>query len=370
MIKIDEEQLIDDLLATSIEFGSANKDFLQREYNNFIVLNHSLAYNSGKIIIGEKDILKKTSHKKSFEKYNLQSQREFLCKLRDNQELLKSIAKHLNRFSRKIKFENCCFLDSVKSFNENDFKEIILSYFRTYGDKYYRIVKSYFDNNRIQTDSEMFEEGLGGYFVPLIWLYSGYIFSKYSKYNTFTAASIVHELGHAIDSELFLFPQQKKIPLHDDLFLEIPSISFEVGFYDYLKSQKIDYNGGLVLANNRAATLIYEFKRIRQALLSKELYLYENGVAENEEGLNYNLRVDVIYGLGYYFGFHLSEIRKNNPKEFLELLNYLMTMRKEISLEDAIEKTGFNREDFINGRYIKPRIKEDCLELKRRYKLD
>ena len=61
---------------------------------------------------------------------------------------------------------------------------------------------------------------------------------------------------------------------------------------------------------------------------------------------------------------------KPNSDEIFKALNNLMTMRKEMSLEDAISMSGFDREDFITGKYIKLPIKEINMTLKKRYCLE
>jgi hypothetical protein len=368
MIKIDEKLLIDDLLFTAAAFGCTNKDFLKKEYNNYTILNQSLVLNNNKIIRG-RDILCNAKFSDEYFKYSDNSYWEFIAKIDANQELLKEMAFHYKRFLKKIRFRQVDYFDQVRNYSEKDFIDVIISYYASFGDKYYRIAKKYFDENRINVDSRLFDDA-AGYFVPLIWLSSGYIYSLYPNYDSISASSIVHELGHAVDAETFLFPQQKKLPLFSDLLIEVPSTAFEIGLYEYLRNQQIDLDGGLILENNRAACLLEFFRDLRTALVKEELEIDDGGLAVDENEEEYDLRTDTVYGLGYYFAFHLNEIRKSSNSEFLRILNEIITTRKESSLIQSIDKFGINREDFINGRYIKPRIKENYLALKKRYKVD
>lgn len=369
MIQIDESRLALDLLKTNAAFSLTGRDFLQKEHNNYLLLNGSLLVNCGKMVKDEDKITSDPKKAFALKKYGKDAFDSFMYFVYQNEELLKEIAKHLNRFSSKIKYSNIPYLDVCRTYSEKEFKDVLLSYYATYGNRIYNIVKKYFDENRINMDSVQIQNGLAGYFGAIIWLNSGYIFSKLSKYDGVSISNVAHELGHAIDAEMFLFPQQKKIPLFSDMFVEIPSVAYEIGLYDYLKSQNIDYDGGMILRNNRAASLLFSLRRVRESLNGRDLMIYENGVTKDADGKTYNLKRDLVYGLGYDFGFHLSEIRKSSTQEYLRVLNNLMTSRKEMTLEDAIRMTGFSFEDFVTAKHIKKEIKEDCLTLKKKYNL-
>ena len=367
MIQADRNKIIYDLALTKEAFEFVGDDFLKKEYNYYNLLNIALATCYFVRVPGE--VLSTQERKDIMAKHDNNAFGTFMRQLYYNESMLKEIGKHLKRFASKIKYKYVPYFDATKTYSEKEFKEILLSYFATYGDKIYKIAKKYFDEQRIHMNAIMPKEGYYGYFSPIIWRESAYIFCKYSQYDTVSLTSLAQELGHAIDAELFLFPQQKKLPLFGDIYVEIPSTAYEIGLYDYLKSQNIDKLGGMILRNSRAGTLITKLTDLRDAFNSKDLEIYENGVGKDANNETYDVKTDILYGLGYYFAFHLSEIRKSSPEEYLKVLNNLMTMRKEMSLEDAIAMTGFNQCDFINGRYIKPSIEEDCMELKKRYYL-
>ena len=75
----------------------------------------------------------------------------------------------------------------------------------------------------------------------------------------------------------------------------------------------------------------------------------------------------MLYGLGYYFALHLNMIKDNSMEEFKKIFNSIITSRKESSLVEIIEKLGISLEDFISGKYIKTKIENDNLVLKKRY---
>ena len=370
MIKVDEDRLIQELIDTASGFSSSRKDFLRKEYNSYATLNKALVLNNRRIIKGIEELIRRNPIMTDvLDKYSYDSYWDFIDKIDAEQDLIKSIASHYCKFMKQIRFKNAYFFDKVRKYSEKDFKDIIISYFATYGDKHYHLVKKYFDENRINIGSSLLDEA-AGFFASIIWLNSGYIYSLYSTYDSVSAASVVHEFGHAIDAEMFLFPQQKKLPLFSDILLEVPSTAFEMGFYEYLKDQRIDVDGGYVLRHNRKSNLLDFFRELRKSLNTQDLDVNEMGVAVDENGQIYDFRADILYGLGYYFALHFNEIRKSSNTEFLKTLNDVITTRKESTLTQSIDKMGFNREDFINGRYIKPQIKEDYMVLKKRYKLD
>lgn len=367
MIKIDEDTLIEDLVYTAQLFNLNRKDFTKKEYNCFSILNASLTCNSGKAIIGA-DLKDKKDLAYAVDKYMYNSYLKFIEIVDKEQYLLRDIARHFCRFAKKIKLKDICFFDEIREYSEKDFKDIIISYFAARGDRYYKIAKKYFDENRINVGSKLIDEA-AGYYAQIIWLKSGYIYNLYPTFDSVSAASVVHELGHAIDAETFLFPQQKKLPIFSDILLEVPSTTFEMGFYDYLRTQKIDTDGGLILKNSRILDLLGFFLELKCALAYDDLEIAETGKACDSDGNIYDLKTDIIYGLGYYFALHLNLINEYSTSEFQKVFNNIISTRKESTLTDSILMSGFCLDDFITGKYIKPKIKEDYLTLKKRYKI-
>ena len=44
-----------------------------------------------------------------------------------------------------------------------------------------------------------------------------------------------------------------------------------------------------------------------------------------------------------------------------------MTTRKEITLEEAINKSGIPYDDFISGEFVRPKVEEKYLKLTKRF---
>ena len=67
-----------------------------------------------------------------------------------NQELLLKTFLSYKKMLDDIDYQSIPFYKCCKGYSEKDFKDIIFSYFNSYGEKYYKIVKKYFDEQRIQ----------------------------------------------------------------------------------------------------------------------------------------------------------------------------------------------------------------------------
>ena len=368
MLQIDDDRLSREVYVTRELLKSGNREFIKREYDSFILLNGSLFLNFPRKDYDLSDLKFRQQISHSLKRLDRNAFWDYMYFMASNKDLLIDIGDNVIKLANEIKYKNIPYFDACKKYNEKQFVDIILSYYATYGNKIYSIVKKFFDEKRINMKSIPLP-GNAGYYSHFMWLNSGYIFSKYSNYGGSSLASVVHELGHAIDAELFLFPQQKKNQLFNDMFVEIPSISFETGFYDYLQDINIDRLGGKILANNRATSLFYSFEEINWALSDEDLMVYEDGKAKDSKGYGYELRKDLLYGLGSIFAYHLNEIRKNSIEDFLKILNNLATSRKEMSLEEAINMTGFDLEEFVSCSNIKTHLNENCLTLKKRYNL-
>ena len=49
-----------------------------------------------------------------------------------------------------LDFYGIYYYDVIRKYSEADFKDLILGYYSTYGNDYYKIAKKYFDESRIQ----------------------------------------------------------------------------------------------------------------------------------------------------------------------------------------------------------------------------
>ena len=371
-MQVDVDRLIDELCYTSYVMNTTNSKYsFGANFNGFIGLNEVSGYNFG--IKAESKFLNRQNrmieHLNSFNR----SIYDFYVFLIKNKDILYETFGKLSRYYNRIHFNDVKFYNVIRSYSEKDFKDIILGFYSTFNDKYYNIAKKYFDEQRINLPSCTYD-GASGNFFSLPCLESGYIFSNYYGYNSASASTIAHELGHAIDFENFLVPQKKRLAPYSDCFLEVPSVTMAVLLKDYLRKEHIDVPGSMILDN------------LDMSYLRKNANIIKTNMSKNEEEIGQKIAIDfgnkqngiksddairdgILYGVGAYFAYHLKMIRESSNEEFLKVFNNLMTLRKGIDLESAIELTGIDKNDFVSGKYIKPQIKENNMELKKRYKL-
>ncbi len=368
-MNIDEERILKDLEYVKNRFlKSSNKKNIYYNYYNIILFEEII-----KKLLTNEDIFKKL--KSPYNLYNEEKERRnFITKeetkfnniINNNLDIFYSISTSYSNFfdnlyddydMEKIEKKNFNF-NGYRYFNESEFKDIILSYFSLYGNNIYNIAKSYFDENRIQLGFNLFDDEenvLAGFFINILYLSKGYIFLKYDKFDTNTASSLVHEIGHAIDYETFIYPQKKIITTSSDYMQELSSTTFEIGFLDYLYENHIDIKGSINMLIYKYFNLYYNLIDVYYELTNKLDYFSEY------------FRNDVVYSLGYYFALHLNKIRKENNEEFQKIFNNILTSRKEYSLESLIKMTGFNLENFINGIEIQNKIEDDFMKLNKTY---
>lgn len=368
MIKVNEQLLLDDLGYTATAFNSGvNRDFVKNNYERFISLNRTLLFNYDKYFLA--DAFFNDSYDAILDKNDYIALGKFSHYIADNYREMSQIANNYCDCVDKMNFYECAFWDVLRRYSEKDFKDVILGYFNTFGNDIYKIAKRYFDEGRINVGTMVDDATTGGYFEWLHWLDSGYVFETYDVLDSFTASVICHELGHAIDAERFVFPQKKNIPIFSDSLVEFPSKTFEIGFQNYLKNNYIDIDGSRILSNYETSNSYEYLKILRDALKSEDLAIDLDGFAVDvKTGDAFYIRHAILYGLGHYLAMHLNVIRESSNKEFLKVLNDIMTMRNEMSFKDVIERTGFSKDDFISGKYVLPKEEDNFMELKKRFK--
>ena len=399
-INIDGDKLLSDLFSMRSVFSQATSfDAISVDYATFSDLNKTCAIITDYMCSESKMFCDPKRTQKMLDRRRYKAINFFINFINENQETRIDLFSNFTHILDDLDFQWIPFFDFNRRYNEKDFIDLILSYYSTYGDKYYNIVKKYFDENRVQMglydlQMDFFEKVFklcktdeqrknvvenyypdllhDGFFGSLTNLSSAYIMSDYNSLTSLSATALVHEFGHAIDAELFLFPQKKKIDNFSDLFVEIPASTFELCFLDYLEKNKIDEDYSVVNFNNKCIEIDNKTEEIFPVLSAKNPDLTTDGRIiikgeTEEEDVEYNFRDDVMYGLSYYFGMCLSIIREQDPKEFLRVLNNIMTTRKEITLEEAINKSGIPYDDFISGEFVRPKVEEKYLKLTKRF---
>ncbi len=258
-----------------------------------------------------------------------------------------------------------------RTYSEKDFKDILLGYFSLFGDKEYKMVKRYFDEERVQTGLEI-EDG-DGIFIGSSINKSGYVVVSSNILNTYAQSIAAHEFGHAIDREMFLFPQNKRMSLFNDTFLEVPSAFFEIGLYEYLLKNKIDVDGARIQINDVALKISDSFYPIHSLMKERA----NNGTTDIDycgnvllqSGEKVQLREELLYGLGYYTAFCMHKLADGNYKEYMkDFYRFIMT-RGEANPRQCIEGLGINFDDYVEGKIITPKIEENTMALKKRFNL-
>ncbi len=412
MLSIDENILIRDLYYTRNELLlNPNKNMVKYDYPNFCVLNGILANTKSKMFT---KITPYNNEKKTdalLDDLINKKVNDFINKANNYDELFYDLFRNAYAYLKSIRYKLIPCFDCNREYSEKEFIDIILSFYSQYGDKYYNIVKKYFDEKRIHFDyvdkSSDTNKDIGGFFTSLNWLNSGYIVAMFNKYSSVSMTALTHELGHAIDAETYRFPQQKVMNIFSDLLIEVPSTTFEFAMYDYLKKNKIDVDAPLVMYNNRFQVINAAYETLKKSN-SRETFINLEGnllvpetdtikkedIKYNDEGeiivktgeykldnlffdkdgnlivnkhLELPYRDDIIYSLGYLFALHLNQIKDLSTKEFLKVFNNLITSRKEANIEECIEMMGISVDDFVSGKLIREKIKGETKELKKRF---
>lgn len=286
--------------------------------------------------------------------------------LEENEDFFIRMLSSFNDVLDETNFQECLYFDALKvRFTEKEFKEMIYDFYSRFGDSFYKICKKYFDERRIELGYSVDYE-LGG-FLGITGIKSGYIIGSSDILDVSNMSTIIHELGHAIDAELFLFPQNKKIPFDVDYFGEIPSIFFELMFIDYLKKNRIDGDAHAILLNER-----FDFYSSFEGMF-KTVYASEDSTVDYDatvildDGSEIDMYQAIVYSLGSYFGIVMSDMYSDNFKGFEKDFLSLISRRKESSIKDMISYLGLSEDEFLSSEIIKNRVVENNMVLKRRF---
>ena len=93
------------------------------------------------------------------------------------------------------------------------------------------------------------------------------------------------------------------------------------------------------------------------------------GTAMLKDGEKVDLRDELIYGLGYYTAFCMHKQANGNYKEFMKEFYKFIMSRGELTPRESIENLGIDFDEFVGGKIITPKIKENTLALKKRFNL-
>ena len=267
-----------------------------------------------------------------------------------------------------------------KTYTDEEVKEILLDFFNEQGTDKYKIVKTIFDEERVETA----ELGIGGFcsiFFSDIMPYVA-INKKKEKLTLLEVFDLAHEFGHAIEAVKM---QNRYNEFHKNknlVLIEVSSRFYELEFLRYLQKNRInvkDANNLLTSHYICAYSYLYEllYSDSNEIYLNGEKYILSSDgfrmtedrnlerlfAKESDEQINYVVEFPfykpLIYGLGSYASLHLSELKKHDPKEFNKAWEYYLTSRTLISYKEIIDLFGLDVNKFISGEMIDSIVKKD-----------
>lgn len=360
-MRIDRNQFIKDLDAVKRHFSHvAKKDEIKRNYDQIDIIVGLYERLTGEKMDTDSLFLSKKFNLEQMQALDIIDRRDLIRYLSENIININTLFGNYDKYMRSIGFKQFPYSEYVQYYSEKQFIDIILSFYSQFGNEVYRAVKKYFDENRIEigykrTDKEDYPAA----YADLPFLKTGYIISAHPNYYTWAISDMVHELGHAVDSETFLFPQDKKYSSLPDFLIEVPSMSYARCFSDYLFENDIDPLGALLLENYEQVKSLDRSSFTEEALKHKERKVDLEGVVHYEDKTTAPLRKVIIYGLGFHFANNLVNIYKQDPKEFQRILFNIISTRKETRLlEDSVAKMGVDFDDFLNCESIKNSVIE------------
>lgn len=312
------------------------------------------------------EIIRDENFEKRFLLYKKKLALKHIDFLEKNEDFIVRMLGSYNDILDECDFSEYLYFDTLKDvYTPSEFKDMIYDFYSGFGDTFYKVCKKYFDENRIELGYSLDYE-LGG-FLGISSLKSGYIIAASDVLGTANMSTIVHELGHASDAELFLFTQQKKVSYNSDYLGEIPSIFFELMFLEYMKKNRIDGEGHSILLNERI-----DFYSSFEGIF-KSYYASDSGVinydgdVELDTGDKFDIYQSIVYSLGSYFALHMCELYKSGDTNFKKNFFDIISRRCEATLPEIVNLLGLSLDEFLSGDIIKPKIVENSMVLKKRF---
>lgn len=357
---INKNQLISETAKLGNELHNGlSLDRVAREYSSFLAMNSIIANLTGRCLDHNLVFQNQPEMPRYIKKDYDKSMLNFYNKVLREFPLYKEISSNVLKAYLDSGIEDYMLGGCIRGYSEKDAKEILLSYFSEYGDKAYQTAKRMIEEERIQMGYQYENSPSMAFHTGSVLLQTGYICMQQDKYDSSTLAFLSHELGHAIDKEIFYYPQQKKIKVYDDPFNEIPSTFFELGMLSHLKEQGIDPNGALML---QSFYLNIMYAR-QYHLLDTFVNIEKTGSIEMTE----DFRNWFLYGMGYYVALAMNELSRENPEEYFRKFTDMACARNEADFTGLIEIAGIDSESFINGDFIRKKLDSEVMQLKKRY---
>lgn len=239
--------------------------------------------------------------------------------------------------------------NKIKEYSEKEFQDIIFSFFNSFGEEEYKIIKSAFDLKHIGygIEDEYFSFGACCLNVPFT--SSSYITTPYVKKDLQTMYFITHELGHYIEANKIIFPQGKVNKTNQEILGEVSSTFFELEFIEYLKKNKIEAS---------TAKEMGDFGYYNLSSYLSDLFFHLDTLPRKINNMEFDdIQGCTYYGMSYYVVLHLMDIYENDKEHFKKLFYTLLSSRETSTIEENLRNLGFNIDEFTRGELIKERVK-------------
>ena len=206
MMNIDQNRLITELYYQRNAFKNGQNDIIKNDLGGYNALNAVLGDCTGYFFPDDGMFFNSKEAQSIFDKHYFKGLDKFVDFASKYEKDYVAMLSSFSDILDEVEFNYINYIQDNRKYSEKDFMDILCGYFSTYGNKVYSIVKKYIEENRIQIgcDSSLFDEReTGGFFAKLVYMNSGYIVLLYDKLDSRALSFLAHELGHAIDAEMF-----------------------------------------------------------------------------------------------------------------------------------------------------------------------
>ncbi len=261
-----------------------------------------------------------------------------------------------SKFLNEIKFVPFWFGNHSKKYTFNEVKEIIMSYYSGFDELTQKIVKDFFNSNRFEINVHLDQNNEGMCFYS-IKLKKGFITIKSNEFRLEDILTFVHEIGHYIEFIKYILPQSRTLTYGNNFFDELSSKFYEYEFLRFLKKNNINIKDTNDLLNIHYTDILDSYDCY--------LELMDSG----EDVFDFLKKTGINYAVCSYFAIYLSELRKQEPKEFNRIFSKLISNYTVVCPSKILELSEFDKSDFLTCKSIKPTIKIDTDDIKRQYKI-
>ncbi len=270
-------------------------------------------------------------------------------------------------------------------YNNEEVKEMVLSFFDEQGNDKYKIVKDMFDKKRIGVPKQSLtgETWYGFSFASTIPYIEPYVVygAEDNEANLQEISTLVHEFGHAIEATFILNRNSDFYSDKSRIFTEAASRFYELEFLRYLEKNKINSRFASIILNEFYDDCKLFFSYLNYGFTNNPIVIGKNIYIPVEEGIIINKDKDIVrhlttesgksktftfdyhyylrHGFGIYMALYLSELKKQNPKDFDKAWNYYLSSRTLMDYSEILNLFGLDVNKLLSCEMIEPTIKKD-----------